>query len=85
MKSAGNSEKVGDAEIESVVSERGISVFAFKQLHAATGGFGRGNLVGQGSFGSVYRGILPDGRKIAVKLMDRLGKQGVEEFKVEVV
>ncbi|WOL02081.1 putative serine/threonine-protein kinase PBL7 [Canna indica] len=67
-----------------VVIERGLQVFNYKQLHLATGGFGKGNVVGHGSFGAVYRGVLPDGRKVAVKLMDRPGKQGEEEFKMEV-
>ncbi|XP_050226307.1 serine/threonine-protein kinase PBS1 isoform X2 [Mercurialis annua] len=67
-----------------VVSEKGLQVFAFKQLHSATGGFSKSNVVGHGGFGSVYRGVLSDGRKVAVKLMDQAGKQGEEEFKVEV-
>lgn len=62
----------------------GVVVFPFKQLHIATGGFGKGNAIGHGSFGSVYKGVLGDGRKIAVKLMDHAGKQGEEEFKMEV-
>ncbi|OAY84396.1 Serine/threonine-protein kinase CDG1 [Ananas comosus] len=76
----------GGGEGTVVVSERGIQVqlFSYKQLHVATGGFGKGHVVGHGSFGSVYRGLLPDGRKIAVKLMDRPGMQGEEEFKMEV-
>jgi len=61
-----------------------VQVFSYRQLHAATGGFGRAHMVGQGSFGAVYRGVLPDGRKVAVKLMDRPGKQGEEEFEMEV-
>ncbi|KAJ6810460.1 putative serine/threonine-protein kinase PBL7 [Iris pallida] len=75
-----------EAEVEVVVSApgAGVQVFAYKQLHSATGGFGRGNVVGHGSFGSVYKGALADGRRIAVKLMDRAGKQGEEEFKMEV-
>ncbi|KAG1346725.1 putative Proline-rich receptor-like protein kinase PERK9 [Cocos nucifera] len=89
LKKEGNEEKkatggAGGGEVEVVVGERGVQVFSFKQLHAATGGFGKVNVVGHGSFGSVYRGVLPDGRKIAVKLMDRAGKQGEEEFKMEV-
>lgn len=68
-----------------VGGERGaVQVFSYRQLHAATGGFGRAHVVGQGSFGAVYRGVLPDGRKVAVKLMDRPGKQGEEEFEMEV-
>jgi hypothetical protein len=67
-----------------VGAERGVQLFGYRQLHAATGGFGRAHMVGQGSFGAVYRGLLPDGRKVAVKLMDRPGKQGEEEFDMEV-
>ncbi|CAL9119482.1 unnamed protein product [Musa textilis] len=74
----------GSGEAPVVVSERGVQVFTYKQLHSATGGFGKGSVVGHGSFGAVYRGVLPDGRKVAVKLMDLPGKQGEEEFKMEV-
>ncbi|CAL9763136.1 unnamed protein product, partial [Musa acuminata subsp. burmannicoides] len=74
----------GSGEAQVVVSERGVQVFTYKQLHSATGGFGKRSVVGHGSFGAVYRGALPDGRKVAVKLMDRPGKQGEEEFKMEV-
>ncbi|KAK6919700.1 Serine-threonine/tyrosine-protein kinase, catalytic domain [Dillenia turbinata] len=61
-----------------------VLVFTYKQLHSATGGFGKSNVIGHGAFGSVYRGVLHDGLKVAVKLMDRAGKQGVDEFKVEI-
>ncbi|XP_062231006.1 probable serine/threonine-protein kinase PBL7 [Phragmites australis] len=74
----------GAAPAVVVGGERGVQVFSYRQLHAATGGFGRAHMVGQGSFGAVYRGVLPDGRKVAVKLMDRPGKQGEEEFDMEV-
>ena len=49
-----------------------------------TGGFGESNVVGHGRIGLVYRGVLHDGRKVVVKLMDRTRKQGEDEFKVEV-
>lgn len=64
--------------------EKGVHIFTFKQLHSATGGFGKSNIIGHGAFGSVYRGVLQNGRKVAIKLMDQAGKQGEEEFKVEV-
>ncbi|KAM2539976.1 hypothetical protein TB2_025218 [Malus domestica] len=67
-----------------VASNKGLQVFTFKQLHSATGGFSKSNVVGKGSFGLVYRGVLHDGRKVAVKFMDEAGKQGAEEFKMEV-
>ncbi|GLT93979.1 hypothetical protein SLE2022_117430 [Rubroshorea leprosula] len=67
-----------------VSSERGPLVFTFKQLHSATGGFSKSNVVGHGGFGLVYRGVLNDGTKVAIKFMDQAGKQGEEEFKMEV-
>ncbi|XVF16862.1 hypothetical protein REPUB_Repub10bG0068200 [Reevesia pubescens] len=67
-----------------VAMDKGLHVFSFKQLHSATGGFSKSNVVGHGGFGSVYRGVLSNGRKVAIKLMDQAGKQGEEEFKMEV-
>ncbi|KAK6134325.1 hypothetical protein DH2020_031948 [Rehmannia glutinosa] len=67
-----------------VATERGLQVFTLKQLHSATGGFGKSNVIGHGAFGSVYRGVLQNGRKVAVKLMDQAGKQGDDEFTAEV-
>lgn len=66
-----------------IAIEKGLQVFTFKQLHSATEGFGHSNVIGQGAFGSVYQGVLHDGKRVAVKLMDQAGKQGEEEFKVE--
>ncbi|KAL1560605.1 non-specific serine/threonine protein kinase [Salvia divinorum] len=67
-----------------VATERGLQVFTFKQLHSATGGFGKSNVIGRGAFGLVYRGVLQNGRKVAVKLMDQAGQQGEDEFTAEV-
>ncbi|PIN22896.1 Serine/threonine protein kinase [Handroanthus impetiginosus] len=67
-----------------VASERELPVFTFKQLHSATGGFGKSNVIGHGAFGLVYRGVLQNGRKVAVKLLDQGGKQGEDEFTAEV-
>lgn len=78
-----DAEKSGFGDLQ-ITSENGLQVFTFKQLHSATGGFSKSNVVGHGSFGLVYRGVLSDGRKVAIKFMDQAGKQGEEEFKVEV-
>lgn len=77
-------EKSSSSRNIQVATENGLQEFTFKQLHSATGGFGKSNVIGHGGFGSVYRGVLQDGRKVAVKLMDQAGKQGEEEFQVEV-
>ncbi|KNA23173.1 hypothetical protein SOVF_027250 isoform B [Spinacia oleracea] len=67
-----------------VACEKGLQVFTFKQLNSATSSFSKSNIIGQGAFGSVYRGVLNDGKKVAIKLMDHGGKHGEEEFKMEV-
>ncbi|XP_047314954.1 receptor-like serine/threonine-protein kinase At2g45590 [Impatiens glandulifera] len=55
--------------------------FTYSELRRATSSFSAANRLGQGGFGSVYRGILPSGQEIAVKLMDALGSlQGEREF-----
>ncbi|XP_039168623.1 cysteine-rich receptor-like protein kinase 10 isoform X1 [Eucalyptus grandis] len=53
-------------------------------LRAATANFSLTNKLGQGGFGIVYKGILPDGNEIAVKRLSMKSWQGVEEFKNEV-
>ncbi|KAK6259288.1 hypothetical protein SCA6_013762 [Theobroma cacao] len=76
-------DKASSTDLE-VAMDKGLHIFTFKQLHSATGGFSKSNVVGHGGFGSVYRGVLSNGKKVAIKLMDQAGKQGEEEFKMEV-
>ncbi|KAM3300713.1 hypothetical protein ACQJBY_041630 [Aegilops geniculata] len=59
--------------------------FSYAELEHATGGFSRANFLAEGGFGSVHRGVLPDGQAIAVK-QHRLASssQGDVEFCSEV-
>lgn len=43
---------------------------SYKQLIEATGGFSPSSLIGSGRFGHVYKGILQDNTRIAVKVID---------------
>jgi len=52
-------------------------------LRAATGDFNESNKLGEGGFGAVYKGVLPDGEEIAVKRLSSSSSQGVEELKNE--
>uniref|UniRef100_A0A0D3A2M9 Non-specific serine/threonine protein kinase n=1 Tax=Brassica oleracea var. oleracea TaxID=109376 RepID=A0A0D3A2M9_BRAOL len=55
--------------------------FPYKDLQLATRNFSV--KLGQGGFGSVFKGTLPDGSHIAVKQLEGIG-QGKKEFKAEV-
>ncbi|KAG8644059.1 proline-rich receptor-like protein kinase PERK13 isoform X2 [Manihot esculenta] len=42
--------------------------FNYEDLKAATSNFFAGNLIGKGECNSVYKGILPDGKRVAIKI-----------------
>ncbi|XP_074272074.1 cysteine-rich receptor-like protein kinase 25 [Silene latifolia] len=54
-------------------------------LEVATNNFSDDNKIGEGGFGSVYKGTLQNGVEIAVKRLSKGSKQGLEQFKNEVL
>ncbi|KAG2615685.1 proline-rich receptor-like protein kinase PERK1 [Panicum virgatum] len=60
------------------------STFTYEELVRATDGFSDANLLGQGGFGYVHRGLLPNGKEIAVKQLKLGSGQGEREFQAEV-
>ncbi|CAI7834827.1 unnamed protein product, partial [Closterium sp. NIES-54] len=67
--------------------------FSYEELVAATDGFSAVNVLGEGGYGKVYRGVVreeaPDGstveRHVAVKQLNDEGRQGFNEWLTEVV
>ncbi|XP_044978481.1 G-type lectin S-receptor-like serine/threonine-protein kinase At1g11410 isoform X3 [Hordeum vulgare subsp. vulgare] len=61
-----------------------FTLFDFSEILHATHNFSKEALLGQGGFGPVYKGQLPDGMEIAVKRLASHSGQGFAEFKNEV-
>ncbi|XP_066396167.1 probable LRR receptor-like serine/threonine-protein kinase At1g07650, partial [Miscanthus floridulus] len=58
--------------------------FTLRQIKVATRNFDLANKIGEGGFGSVYKGLLSDGTVIAVKQLSARSKQGNREFVNEI-
>ncbi|KAL9328035.1 hypothetical protein ACSQ67_003038 [Phaseolus vulgaris] len=58
--------------------------FKYSTLDKATGSFHENNKLGQGGFGTVYKGVLADGREIAIKRLYFNNRQRASDFYNEV-
>jgi predicted Ser/Thr protein kinase len=67
-----------DISIKSITIER----FTLEDIDTATENYN--TLIGEGGFGSVYRGTLSDGQEVAVKVRSATSTQGTREFENEV-
>ncbi|KAL8045124.1 hypothetical protein ABFX02_08G092600 [Erythranthe guttata] len=59
--------------------------YGYSTIKAATNDFSDHNKLGQGGFGDVYKGKLPNDQEIAVKRLSKNSGQGDVEFKNEIL
>ncbi|KAK4485098.1 hypothetical protein RD792_007707 [Penstemon davidsonii] len=72
-------------DIKEVSAEQQDIYIRMASSELATENFSINNKLGEGGFGPVYKGLLEDGREIAVKRLSRTSLQGVNEFKNEFI
>ncbi|KAL3569943.1 hypothetical protein D5086_029833 [Populus alba] len=62
----------------------GVESFTFKEIVLATDNFNSSTQIGQGGYGKVYRGVLPDKTVVAIKRAEEGSLQGEKEFLTEI-
>ncbi|WVZ87342.1 hypothetical protein U9M48_033992, partial [Paspalum notatum var. saurae] len=70
--------ELGDENLE-------LPFVSFGDIIKTTNNFSEGNMLGQGGFGKVYKGMLDENKEVAIKRLGQSSGQGAEEFKNEVV
>lgn len=60
-----------------------LQIFSYRELKSATNSFNESNDIGKGGSGTVYHGILRDGKSIAVKKLDSSSLRADREFQNE--
>ncbi|GAB2228566.1 hypothetical protein Droror1_Dr00022686 [Drosera rotundifolia] len=70
--------------IEGGAIHSGLPIFSYRELEEATNNFDPTRELGNGGFGTVYHGILRDGRKVAVKRLFEKNYKRIKQFRNEV-
>ncbi|KAD1859328.1 hypothetical protein E3N88_42195 [Mikania micrantha] len=72
-----------DEQVAKILNDISLN-FKYSTVEKATGNWDESNRLGQGGFGTVYKGVLSDGREIAVKRLFLNNKHRAADFYNEV-
>lgn len=77
--------KKGIVEIEEfcTIGIHNLLKFQYEEIKRATDDFSRGNIIGKGKYGNVFKGTLQDGTKVAIKRLKNCSIGGNETFEHE--
>ncbi|XP_059444394.1 cold-responsive protein kinase 1-like isoform X2 [Corylus avellana] len=70
--------------IEGVEGIENVNLYTYQELRVATNDFSPSSKIGEGGFGSVYKGRLKNGSLAALKVLSADSRQGVREFLTEI-
>ncbi|XP_060211172.1 G-type lectin S-receptor-like serine/threonine-protein kinase At1g11330 [Lycium barbarum] len=62
-----------------------VKVYSYSTILTASKCFSSECELGKGGFGCVYKGTMSDGQELAIKLLSKWSKQGLSEFKNELI
>ncbi|XP_010063911.2 putative wall-associated receptor kinase-like 16 [Eucalyptus grandis] len=67
------------------ISTKAAKIFSAEELEKATNNYNESRIVGQGGYGTVYKGLLPNDMVVAVKKSKFVDRSQIEQFINEVI